>query len=96
VVKAVAPYAGLYAEPYAGPYAGHPRTPPPSDGRITAGYPPSWGQSAAETAPDWPPSGGVERPGRKERFARLIHRPVRVLGVPSARAAYGGNLSLTR
>jgi hypothetical protein len=28
------------------------------------------------------------------RFARLIHRRVRVLGVPSARAACGGNLSL--
>jgi hypothetical protein len=40
------------------------------------------------------PLGGVERPGRKERFARLIHRPVRVLGVPSARAAYGGNLNV--
>jgi hypothetical protein len=32
--------------------------------------------------------------GEKERFARLIHRPVRVLGVPSARAAYGGNLNV--
>ena len=29
------------------------------------------------------------------RFARLIQRPVRVLGVPSARAAPGGNLNLT-
>jgi hypothetical protein len=28
------------------------------------------------------------------RFARLIQRPVRDLGVPSARAAFGGNLSL--
>jgi hypothetical protein len=28
------------------------------------------------------------------RFARLIHRPVRVLGGPAARAASGGNLSL--
>jgi hypothetical protein len=28
------------------------------------------------------------------RFARLIDRPVRVLGLPSARAAFGGNLSL--
>jgi hypothetical protein len=27
------------------------------------------------------------------RFARLIQRPVRVLGGPSARAAVGGNLS---
>jgi hypothetical protein len=35
---------------------------------------------------------GVERPRRKVRFARLIHRPVRVLGGPSARAAFGGNL----
>jgi hypothetical protein len=30
----------------------------------------------------------VERPGRKERFARLIHRPVRVLGGPAVRAAF--------
>ena len=36
--------------------------------------------------------GGVERPHRAVRFARLIHRPVRVLGGPSARAAFGGNL----
>jgi hypothetical protein len=28
------------------------------------------------------------------RFARLIQRPVRVLGGPSARAACGGHLSL--
>ena len=40
-----------------------------------------------------PPSGGVERPRRVVGFARLIQRPVRVLGVPSARAASGGNLS---
>ena len=40
------------------------------------------------------PLGGVVRPRRKERFARLIHRRVRVLGGPSARAARGGNLSL--
>jgi hypothetical protein len=41
-----------------------------------------------------PPRGrGMERTGRKVRFARLIQRPVRVLGVPSARAAFGGNLS---
>jgi hypothetical protein len=26
------------------------------------------------------------------RFVRLMHRPVRVLGGPSARAAFGGNL----
>jgi hypothetical protein len=29
------------------------------------------------------------------RFAQLIHRPVRILGGPSARAASGGNPSLT-
>jgi hypothetical protein len=29
------------------------------------------------------------------RFARLIHRPVRVLGGPAVRAALGANLSLT-
>jgi hypothetical protein len=28
------------------------------------------------------------------RFARLIHRPVRVLGGPAVRAACGGNPSL--
>jgi hypothetical protein len=36
----------------------------------------------------------VERTGRKERFARLIQRPVRDLGGPAARAACGGNLNL--
>jgi hypothetical protein len=29
------------------------------------------------------------------RFARLMHRPGRVLGVPSARAASGGNVNLS-
>jgi hypothetical protein len=38
------------------------------------------------------PLGGVERPRRKVRFARLIQRRGRVLGGPTARAAYGGNL----
>jgi hypothetical protein len=32
---------------------------------------------------------------RKVRFARLIDRPVHILGVPAVRAACGGNLSLT-
>jgi hypothetical protein len=36
----------------------------------------------------------VERPGRVVRFARLIHRRGRDPGVPSARAACGGKLSL--
>jgi hypothetical protein len=40
------------------------------------------------------PFGGVVRPRRVVRFARLIHRRVRVLGGPSVRAASGGNLSL--
>ena len=41
----------------------------------------------------WPCSlGGLERPGRKERFGRLIQRPVRVLGGPAVRAACGGDL----
>jgi hypothetical protein len=35
--------------------------------------------------------GGVERPRRVVRFARLIHRLGRVLGGPAARAASGGN-----
>jgi hypothetical protein len=38
------------------------------------------------------PLGGVERPRRLVRFARLIQRPVRVLGVPSVHAAFGGSL----
>jgi hypothetical protein len=40
------------------------------------------------------PLGGVERPGRAVRFARLIHRRGRVLGGPAVRAAFGGNLRL--
>jgi hypothetical protein len=61
--------------------------PPPKTPR---GVPPWWGQSAAKPAADWPPSGGVVRPRRVVRFARLIHRRVRALGVPSARAAFAG------
>jgi hypothetical protein len=41
------------------------------------------------------PLGGVERPGRKEPFVRLIHRRGRVLGGPAVRAAFGGNLIAT-
>jgi hypothetical protein len=41
-----------------------------------------------------PPLGGVERPRRAVRFARLIHRRVRDLGGPPVRAASGGRLSL--
>jgi hypothetical protein len=41
-----------------------------------------------------PPSGGVKRPGWVVRFARLIHRAVRVFGVPSARAACTADLNL--
>jgi len=50
------------------------------------------GPVGTNAAADWP-LGGVVRPRRKERFARLIHRRGRDLGEPSARAAYGGNLS---
>jgi hypothetical protein len=57
---------------------------------VPAGHPPSWGESAARTAGEWP-LGEVDRTGRVVRFARLIYRPVRVLGVPTARAAYGAN-----
>jgi hypothetical protein len=92
VAEAVDPYASGYASPYASPYAGHPRTPSLLGGRIPAGQTPSWGQSAAKTAADWPPYGGVERTGRAVRFAQLMHRPVRILGGPAVRAAFGGNL----
>jgi hypothetical protein len=37
----------------------------------------------------------VERPRRVVRFARLIHRRVRVLGGPAVRAAFGGDLKPT-
>jgi hypothetical protein len=37
------------------------------------------------------PLRGVEWPGRMVDFARLIHRPVRVLGGPAVPAACGGN-----
>jgi hypothetical protein len=40
------------------------------------------------------PLGGVERPRRAVRFARLIQRRGRVLGGPAVRADSGGNLSL--
>jgi len=36
------------------------------------------------------PLGGVERPRRVVRFARLLHRPGRILGGPEVRAASGG------
>jgi hypothetical protein len=36
----------------------------------------------------------MERPRRAVRFARLIHRRGRDLGVHSARAPFGGSLSL--
>jgi hypothetical protein len=41
-----------------------------------------------------PCSSYLHAPLYEERFARLIHRPGRVLGGPSARAACGGCLSL--
>jgi hypothetical protein len=40
------------------------------------------------------PLGGVERPRRMVRFARLIHRPVRGFGGPAVRAAFGGSQML--
>jgi hypothetical protein len=44
--------------------------------------------------PDAGPLRGSGAAAPYVRFARLIQRRVRVLGVPSARAAFGGNLSL--
>jgi hypothetical protein len=52
VAEAVDPYAGLYAEPY----AGHPRTPLPPGGRITAGH---------------AHYGGVERPHRVDALRAI-------------------------
>src|SRR5829696_5574752 len=42
-----------------------------------------------------PPRGEWSGQAEWMRFARLIDRPVRVLGGPAVRAAFGGNLSLT-
>ena len=41
------------------------------------------------------PLGGVERPRRMVRFARLIDRRVRAFGGPAVRAAFGGNPTLS-
>jgi hypothetical protein len=46
-----------------------------------------------EATLEWP-LGGVVRPCRVVRFARLIHRRVRVLGGPAVRAACGGSQTL--
>jgi hypothetical protein len=73
----VNPHAIPYARTYGNPYARHPRTPCWPERGITAGRAPKGGQSPAKTAGDWPPSGELERPRRKERFARLIQRRVR-------------------
>jgi hypothetical protein len=56
------------------PYAPHWRTLSRPSRGVSSGHTPSWGQSAARTTADRPPSGGVERPRRVVRFARLIHR----------------------
>src|SRR5215213_3921539 len=42
-----------------------------------------------------PPTGEWSGQAERMRFARLIHRPVRVLGGPAVRAASGGDPSLS-
>jgi hypothetical protein len=67
--------------------SGHVHTPvPPVYGAVSRSL------SLGESSPHSPR--GRERPRRKTRFARLMHRPVRDVGGPSARAASGDNLSL--
>jgi hypothetical protein len=58
----------------------------PSQGTITVGG------ATGHTTATHGPLGGMERPRRKVRFARLIHRPVRALGraFGPGRAAFGG------
>jgi hypothetical protein len=68
------------------------RCEPPSSWALSEYLHPT-GQSAAVFAADWPPRGSGERPRRKVRFARLIHRHVHVLGGSAVRAAFGGSLS---
>jgi hypothetical protein len=52
------------------------------------------GEVAVRNGPSFLPLGGVDRPRRAVRFARLLQRRGRVLGGPAARAASGGSLSL--
>jgi hypothetical protein len=76
--------------PYADPYAAHSRT-SRSPGGWFALVMPLVGPVGRRHRGRLAPLGGVERPRRVVRFARLMHRHGRVLGVPSARAASGGN-----
>jgi hypothetical protein len=65
------------------------------DGGSPLVMPPRGASRPHKPRPTGPPQG--ERSGQAERmrFARLIQRPVRVLGGPAVRAAFGGNLSLS-
>src|SRR6266545_4393668 len=67
----------------------------PASGQRSGACSPRLPGVAARTRPPYSPwpLGGVERPRRKVRFARLMQRRVRDLGGPSAGAAFGGNLS---
>jgi hypothetical protein len=78
-------------ETYAGPW----RTLLPAGRPIPAGYAPRGASRPQQPRPTGPPTGEWSGQTERMRFARLIHRPVRVLGGPAARAACGGNLSLT-
>ena len=68
------PYADPYAELYADLYAGHPRTPSPVGSAVSAGRAPRGGLVGRKDRGRLAPLGGVERPRRVVRFARLIHR----------------------
>ncbi len=62
---------------------------------VTAGKSPCGGPVARKNRGRLAPLGGVERPHRAVRFARLIQRRGRDLGGPSVRVAFGDSLSLT-
>jgi hypothetical protein len=76
------------ADPPGNPPVIPPGIPPATDGgahpspltRIAAGQGPFGGPVGRTTRGRLAPLGGVERPRRKERFARLMQRRVRALG----------------
>ena len=92
--RAGGPHVIPYVNPYVIPYALGVRTPVFAGRAHRCWSVPLRGASQPQKPRlTGPPRGKWSGQARKVRFARLIQRPVRVLGGPAARAACGGNLS---